>query len=101
MSWGKKTTKSLFNKKRTKKKTRKKRKKTRKKRMKTRKKRMKTRKKRLKRQRGGDNANKYWGRKDFLGKYAAPNLLPKKLKNELWLWRTLKHGIPLPWNNKK
>ena len=70
--------KSLFKKKRTKRRTRKKRKK----------------------QRGGDKANKYWGRKDFLGKYAAPNLLPKKLKKDLWLWRTLKHGIPLPWNNK-
>ena len=58
------------------------------------------RKTRRKRQKGGDKANKYWGRKDFLGKYAAPNLLPKKLKNDLWLWRTLKHGIPLPWNNK-
>ena len=65
---------------------------------------MKTRKKRRKRQtkkqRGGDTANDYWGRKDFLGKYGLPNLLPKKLKNDLWLWRTLKHGIPLPWNNK-
>jgi len=70
--------KSLFKKKRTKRRTRKKRKK----------------------QRGGDKANKYWGRKDFLGKYAAPNLLPKKLKKDLWLWRTLKNGIPLPWNNK-
>ena len=70
--------KSLFKKKRTKRRKRKKRKK----------------------QRGGDKANKYWGRKDFLGKYAIPNLLPKKLKKDLWLWRTLKHGIPLPWNNK-
>ena len=62
---------------------------------------IKTRRKtRRKKQRGGDKANKYWGRKDFLGKYALPNLLPKKLKNDLWLWRTLKHGIPLPWNNK-
>ena len=99
MSGGKKTTsslfkKSLFKKKRTKRRRTKKgvrgcpprtKKKTRKKRMK----------------RGGDKANKYWGRKDFLGKYAAPNLLPKKIKNELWLWRTLKHGIPWPWNNKK
>jgi len=59
-----------------------------------------TRKKSRKRQRGGDKANKYWGRKDFLGKYVVPNILPKKLKNDLWLWRTLKHGIPLPWNNK-
>ena len=60
----------------------------------------KTRRKRRKKQRGGDKANKYWGRKDFLGKYALPNLLPKKLKNSLWFGRTLKHGIPLPWNNK-
>ena len=60
-----------------------------------------TRKKSRKKQCGGDKANKYWGRKDFLGKYAAPNLLPKKLKKDLWLWRTVKHGIPLPWNNKK
>lgn len=67
-----------------------------------RRKRRKTRKRktRKKKQRGGDKANKYWGRKDFLGKYALPNLLPKKLKNDLWLWRTLEHGIPLPWNNK-
>jgi len=67
------------------------------KRRKTRRRKTKIRKK----QRGGDKANKYWGRKDFLGKYAVPNLLPKKLKNSLWFGRTLKHGIPWPWNNKK
>lgn len=84
---GKRTRKkrtSLFKKKRTKKRTSL----------------FKKKRKKRKKQKGGDKANKYWGRKDFLGKYAAPNLLPKKLKNDLWLWRTLKHGIPLPWNNK-
>ena len=81
-----------------KRKTKKRKKKSRKRRKKRRKKR-KTR--RRKKQKGGDKANKYWGHKgNFLSKYALPNLLPKKIKKDLWLYRTAKYGVPLPWNNK-
>ena len=74
---------------------------TKKRKKKSRKRRKKRKTRRRKKQKGGDKANKYWGRDNFFGKYALPNLLPKKLKKDLWIYRTAKYGIPLPWKNKK
>jgi hypothetical protein len=79
---------------------RKRKRKTKKIKKKSRKRRKKRKTRRRKKQKGGDKANKYWGRKgNFLSKYALPNLLPKKIKKDLWLYRTAKYGVPLPWKN--